>query len=89
MNELKIQHILTLTHLLSKGAKHNFVTITTSSLGKKINKSQQAASKYLLELETAGYIDRIISGRNTSVKITSKGYSELVKLSAELQKSLD
>ena len=89
MNELKIQHILTLTHLLSKGAKHNFVTITTSSLGKNINKSQQAASKYLLELENAGYVDRIISGRNTSVKITSKGYSELVKLSTELQKSLE
>ncbi len=89
MNELKIQHILTLTHLLSKGAKHNFVTITTSSLGKKINKSQQAASKYLLELENEGFIERIISGRNTSVKITSKGYSEMVKLSTELQKSLE
>lgn len=89
MNELKIQHILTLTHLLSKGARHNFVTMTTSSLGKNINKSQQAASKYMLELENAGFIDRIISGRNTSVKITSKGYSELVKLSTELQKSLE
>lgn len=89
MNELKIQHILTLTHLLSKGAKHNFVTITTSSLGKNIKKSQQAASKYILELENTGFIDRIISGRNTSVKITAKGYSEMVKLSTELQKNLE
>ena len=89
MTELKIQHILTLSYLLSKGAKHNFVTITTSSLGKNIKKSQQAASKHLLELEENQFIERIISGRNISVKITSKGYSEMVKLSAILQKSLD
>ncbi|KAF6245238.1 DUF120 domain-containing protein [Nitrosopumilus sp. b2] len=89
MPELKIQHILTLSYLLSKGAKHNYVTITTSSLGKNIKKSQQAASKHLLELEQNQFIDRIISGRNISVKITSKGFSEMVKLSAILQKSLD
>jgi riboflavin kinase len=88
MTELKIQHILTLTNLLSKGAKHNFVTITTSSLGKNIKKSQQAASKHLLELENSDFIERIISGRKISVKITPKGYSEMVKLSHTLQKSL-
>lgn len=88
MTELKIQHILTLTFLLSKGAKYNFVTTTTSSLGKSIKKSQQAASKHLLELENSGFIERIISGRKISVKITSKGYSEMVKLSQALQKSL-
>jgi riboflavin kinase len=88
MTELKIQHILTLTYLLSKGAKHNFVTTTTSSLGKNIKKSQQAASKHLLELENSGFIERIISGRKISVKITPKGYSEMVKLSQVLHKSL-
>jgi riboflavin kinase len=89
MTELKIQHILTLSYLLSKGAKYNYVSITTSSLGKSIKKSQQAASKHLLELEQNQFIERIISGRNISVRITSKGYSEMVKLSAILQKSLD
>ena len=89
MTELKIQHILTLSYLLSKGAKYNYVSITTSSLGKSIKKSQQAASKHLLELEQNQFIERIINGRNISVKITSKGYSEMVKLSAILQKSLD
>ncbi|EGG42020.1 hypothetical protein Nlim_1034 [Candidatus Nitrosarchaeum limnium SFB1] len=89
MTELKIQHILTLTYLLSKGAKHNFITITTDSLGKNIKKSQQAASKHLLELENNQFIERIITGRNISVKITPKGFSEMVKLSAVLQKSLD
>jgi riboflavin kinase len=88
MTELKIQHILTLTYLLSKGAKYNFVTITTSSLGRNIKKSQQAASKHLLELENGDFIERIISGRKISVKITPKGFSEMVKLSHTLQKSL-
>ena len=89
MTELKIQHILTLSYLLSKGAKHNYVTITTDSLGKNIKKSQQSASKHLLELEQNQFIERIISGRNISVKITNKGFSEMVKLSTVLQKSLN
>ena len=89
MAELKIQHLLTLTYLLSEGAKHNYVSVTTSSLGKNIQKSQQAASKHLLELEQNSFIERIINGRNISVKITSKGFSEMVKISSILQKSLD
>ncbi len=89
MTELKIQHILTLAYLLSKGAKNNFVTLTTSSLGKNIKKSQQAASKHLIELENNQFIERIISGRNISVKITTKGFSEIIRLSTILQKSLD
>lgn len=88
MTELKLQHILTLTYLLSKGARHNYVSITTSSLGKSIKKSQQAASKHLLELENDGFIERIIQGRQTSVRITSKGFSQLVKLSDHLQNTL-
>ncbi len=89
MTDLKVQHILTLSYLLSKGAKHNFVSITTSSLGKNINKSQQAASKHLLELERDDFIERIMSGRNVSVKITSKGYSEIVKLFIVIRSGLD
>ena len=89
MPELKIQHILTLAELLSKGAKHNFVQITTSSLGKNIKKSQQSASKHILELENGGFIDRLMTGRQLSVKITQKGYSELVKLHSVLGSSLD
>ena len=89
MAELKVQHLLTLSYLISKGAKYNYVPITTSYLGKNIHKSQQAASKHLLELEQNKFIERIIDGRNISVKITSKGFFEMVKLSSILQKSLD
>ena len=88
MSDLKIQHILTLAELLSKGARYNFVQITTSSLGKSIKKSQQAASKHILELENGGFIDRVMTGRHISVKITQKGYSELVKLHSILGSTL-
>ena len=88
MSDLKIQHILTLAELLSKGARYNFVQITTSSLGKSIKKSQQAASKHILELENGGFIDRVMTGRHFSVKITQKGYSELVKLHSILGSTL-
>ena len=89
MTELKVQHILTLTQLISKGARYNYVPITTASLGKSIKKSQQSASKHLLELEQDGFIERIINGRKSSVRITSSGYSELIKLSSILKSSLD
>ena len=89
MTELKVQHILTLAELISKGARHNFIPITTSILGKGIHKSQQAASKHILELEKDGFIERIITGRKFSVKITTKGYAEMVKLYSILQSNLE
>ena len=88
MTDLKTQHILTLSHLFSKGGKHNFITITTASLGKNIGKSQQAASLHLKELENGGFIERVMTGRHVSVKITQKGYSELVKLHSILGSTL-
>ena len=89
MPELKVQHILTLAELLAKGARHNFVTITTLSLGKSINKSQQAASKHLLELERDGYVERMRSGQKVSVRITTKGHTEMARISTILKSSLE
>ena len=89
MSELKIQHLVTLTELLAKGAKNNFVSITTSSLGKNIHKSQQAASKHLLELEEAGFIERIMSGRKISVKLTKKGYEQISDVFNLIKKGLE
>ena len=89
MSDLKIQHILTLSQLLSKGARYNFIQITTSSLGKNIKKSQQSASKHLLELETNGFIERVVHGRKVSVKITQEGYAELLKLHLLLRANIE
>jgi riboflavin kinase len=89
MSDLKIQHLVTLTELLSKGAKNNFVSITTSSLGQNIHKSQQAASKHLLELEDGGFIERIMSGRKISVKLTKKGYDQISDMFNLIKKGLE
>lgn len=89
ITDLKVQHILTLIFLVSKGAKNNFVPITTTLLGKNIKKSQQAASKHLRELERDGFIERLLSGRKFSIKVTEKGYSEIVKLSTILRSSIE
>ena len=86
MTDLKTQHLLTLAHILSKGGKHNFVNITTSSLGREIGKSQQSASLHLKELELGGFIERIQSGRKQSIKITNKGFVELSTLHTLLSK---
>ena len=88
MSDLKIQHVITLTQLLSKGARYNFVQLTSSSLGKSVQKSQQTASKYLMELENGGFIERFMKGRRVFVRITNKGYAELVKLHSLLGSSL-
>jgi riboflavin kinase, archaea type len=89
MSELKIQHILTLAELFAKGARYNFIPITTSSLGKSIKKSQQSASKHLVDLETNGYIERLRNGQKVSIRITNKGYCEMIKIFSVLKTSLE
>jgi len=89
MPEIKLQHILTIVELLSKGARHNFVEVTTTELGKNIGRSQQAASKHLLDLENSGYIERTKKGQKFAVKVTDKGYSEIQGLFSSLRAALE
>lgn len=88
MADIKIQHLLTLSYLLSVGAQYNFVHITTGLLGKSIKRSQQAASKHLVELEDGNFIERITDGRRMSVKITKKGYDQILSLYSALESGL-
>ncbi len=89
MHEIKLQHILTIVELLSKGARHNFVEVTTTELGKHIDRSQQAASKHLLDLENSGYIERMKKGQKFGVRVTDKGYSEIQSLFSSLRSALE
>src|ERR671925_2061691 len=89
MPEIKLQHILTLIELLSKGAHHNFVEVTTTEIGKDIGRSQQAASKHLLDLETSGYVERLKKGQKYAVKVTDKGYSEIQSLYLSLRAAFE
>jgi riboflavin kinase, archaea type len=89
MPEIKLQHILTLIELLSKGAHHNFVEVTTTDIGKHIGRSQQAASKHVLDLETSGYIERLKKGQKFAVRVTDKGYLEIQNLFLSLKAVLE
>jgi riboflavin kinase len=89
MSEIKLQHIFTMTVLLSRGAQFNFIEITTADLGKDIKRSQQAASRHLLDLENAGFIERLRKGQTFRIKITDRGYSEIESLYSTLKSALE
>jgi riboflavin kinase len=89
MSEIKLQHMLTLAELLVRGARYNYIEITTKELGKNIDRSQQAASKHLLDLEKEGYLHRVRKGQGFRVKVTEKGYEEISKLLLTLKAALD
>lgn len=87
--EIKLQHILTIAELLAKGARHNFVDMTTAELGKRIGRSQQAASKHLLELESSGYLERVKRGQKFGVRVTEKGLKEIQALYSSLRTAIE
>ena len=89
MPKINLQHVLTIVELLSKGGRHNFVDVTTTELGKHIGRSQQAASKHLLDLENSGYIERAKKGQKFAAKVTDKGYSEIQGLFSSIRAALD
>src|ERR671933_1815999 len=89
MSEIKFQQIHTMAELLLCGARHNFIEVTTTDLGRNIKRSQQAASKYLVDLEAAGYIERLRKGRKVRVKITDRGYSEIENLFLRLRSAIE
>ena len=89
MSEIKLQHILTIVELLAKGARHNFIEVTTTELGKGIGRSQQAASKHLLDLENSGYIERVKRGQKFAVRVTDKGHSEIQGLFSSMKAALE
>jgi len=86
MNNIKPMHLTTLVELIKVGAVDNYVEVSTIELAKMLYKSQQSASKHLLDLEAAGYVDLIrVQGRNR-VKITSKGLDCLMNLYSSLKR---
>jgi riboflavin kinase, archaea type len=82
---LKPTHIPTIVELLSLGARDKPVPLTTTNLAKKLNKSQQMASKHLEEMESEGLIERMRSHGKTYVKLTQKGALEASKLYNDLE----
>jgi len=67
----------TLKELALLGAIENKIEISSFELGKKINTSQQTASRYLLELDKKEYITREFGIKKQLIQITKKGEEQL------------
>jgi riboflavin kinase len=81
MQEIKCEYVLTLAKLLLKGAKDNFVKFTSTDIGIEINKSQQAASKIILDLQELKYIERVKKGHSYLIRVTEEGLESVKKMS--------
>ena len=89
-DDLRVQHLRTLAHLLSRGARRGFVPVTTVDLARAIGRSQQTASSHLAQLEAGGFIERRAARRGGSpVRITARGYAELERVSAMLRGDIE
>ena len=89
MNDITFQHVVILSELLLCGAKNNFVGLTTGEIAKKIKRSQQLASKELLDLEFFGYIKRNKKSKKYTIKVTEKGYQKVYDLFLFLKTAIE
>ena len=79
------QHFYMLLKLAEMGAFKRIAKISTEYLAKKLGISQQTASRYLIELERKGWIQRNITPDGSLIKIEEQGTKELQKLYSELK----
>jgi riboflavin kinase len=70
--------------LLLMGAKDKPVKLSSKELAQRLGKSQQAASRNLVDLEREGLVERTRQGNETYLKLTGKGLCELSVLYASL-----
>jgi len=88
MQDTKSEHIITLAKLLLKGARDDFIDFTSTDIGIEIKKSQQAASKIILELQELKYVERVKKGHGYMIKVTDEGLSSVKKMSEFLNMAL-
>lgn len=74
-----------LLKLAEIGAYRRTAKISTEYLSNKLWISQQTASRYLIELERKGWIDRKVTPEGSLIKIEEAGAVELQKLYANLK----
>lgn len=79
------RHFFTLLKLAEMGAHRRTAKISTEYLAGKLSTSQQTASRYLIELEKKGWINRTITPEGCLIRITAAGAKELQKLYSNLR----
>lgn len=90
MNSLSIDARLwklffVLYKLAEMGAGSRTIKVSTEYLAEKIKASQQTASRYLIQLEKTGWINRDIRPEGCLIRITDSGMAELKKLHSGLR----
>jgi riboflavin kinase len=79
------RHLCTLLELADIGAHKRTAKISTEYLAEKLGISQQTASRYLIELERNGWIQRTVTPEGSLIRISDKGTQELHKLYSNLR----
>jgi riboflavin kinase len=79
------QHVFMLLKLAEMGAYKRIAKISTEYLADKLGISQQTASRYLIELERKGWIQRNITPEGSLIKVDEQGVKELLKLYSSLK----
>jgi len=79
------RYVFTLLKLAELGAHRRTARISTEYLAKKLGTSQQTASRYLIELDNKGLIERTIAAEGCLIKLTDSGIKELQKLYSSLR----
>jgi riboflavin kinase len=78
------KHFYALYKLAEMGASRRTVKVATEYFAAKIGLSQQTASRYLIQLERKGWINKTITPDGCLVKVTDAGQQELKKLYSNL-----
>ncbi|HVP26986.1 MAG TPA: DUF120 domain-containing protein [Candidatus Bathyarchaeia archaeon] len=79
------RHLFTLLKLAEMGAHRRTAKISTEYLSAKLGLSQQTASRYLIELDSKGWIKRTMTPEGCLITITDAGVKELQKLYSSLR----
>jgi riboflavin kinase len=79
------QYIQTLLKLAEMGAHKRTTKISTEYLAEKMGISQQTSSRYLIELERKGWIQRGISPEGSLIKIVEPGMKQVQNLYSYLR----
>lgn len=79
------QHLFMLLKLAEMGAYRRTAKISTEYLANKLWISQQTASRYLIELEHKGWINRKVTPDGSLIEIEEAGAVELQKLYSNLK----
>jgi riboflavin kinase, archaea type len=82
-------HFLVMIHLLSNGGKDSYLEITSTQISHLINRSQQTASKILIDLEKEEMIERVKNKKKFGMKLTETGFSILQNIYHLLKISME